>query len=118
MMPEQTMRQPDDPACQRRLGVIAEIEPGAPEPVLRLVDAKFERAEDKRRGAKGGKGDEAKQQRTVGTGPAAAARAVAARVIRCGAGRRHWLSSCNRRAERETLELYPGADENETDGHG
>ena len=71
MMPEQTMRQPDDPACQRRLGVIAEIEPGAPEPVLRLVDAKFERAEDKRRGAKGGKGDEAKQQRTVGTGPAA-----------------------------------------------
>ena len=117
MMPEQPVGQSDDPTCERRLGVIAEIEPGAPEPVLRLVDAKFERAEDKRRGAKKGKRDEAKQQRTVGTGPAAA-RAVAARVIRCGARRRYWLSSCNRRAGRETLELYPGAYENETDGDG
>jgi len=50
---------------------------------LRLVDAKFERAEDKRRGAKGGKGEEAKQQRTVGTGPAAA-------PCRCRAGNQMW----------------------------
>ena len=62
--------------------------------------------------------EQAEQQRTVGTGPAAAARAIAVRVIRCGAGLRHWLSSCDRRVGREMLELYPGADENETDGHG
>jgi len=51
MMPEKVMGGADDPACQRGFRVIAEIKFSAPQPVLCLVDAKFERAEDNDKGA-------------------------------------------------------------------
>ena len=56
MMTECRVRQADDPACQRRFGEIAEIECLAPQPVLRLVNAKLQRAGQNGKAAQTGDG--------------------------------------------------------------